>query len=320
MPFGATPGSGKQLSNSPTLMSITQTSSAGSESIFAVTIHTDPASAVILEELLAANELVAATQSDVDTDRAVLSVYCDDREKAETVEATVSGIVQDNHDILPDRISKPEVQAISRIDWAESWKDFFHTKRMSPRLTIKPSWETYEPEDDDECVIELDPGMSFGTGHHGTTQACLQYIDELAAKCPGSSFLDAGCGSGILSIAAARLGLHPVVAIDNDPAALLVAGENIGHNDCEITMLEVGVDTYEPQQPHGIVVANILADVLTAVAPRLVTYVAAGGHLILSGILTEQFEGVVTAYAGVGWREFDRKTIDEWTSGVFVSQ
>ena len=121
------------------------------------------------------------------------------------------------------------IEPLPRTDWAEAWKKFFHTRRISRRIVIAPSWEPYAARMGD-CVLMLDPGMSFGTGLHGTTRACLAFIDRLAPRLSGAAFLDAGCGSGILAIAAAKLGCRPVNAFDCDPAAVADAQANSARN------------------------------------------------------------------------------------------
>ena len=204
-------------------------------------------------------------------------------------------------------------------DWKESWKRFFRTERVSERIVIKPSWERFDPAPGD-CVIELDPGMSFGTGQHGTTRACLQFIDTLARAMPGASLLDAGCGSGILSIAAARLGMHPVTAIDNDPAAIRIADDNIARSGVadRVTRQVLSVAELGTLAPHDIVVANILADVLRADAATIAGAVRApDGRLILSGLLTSQYDGLRAVYESLGFAEERRVAINEWTSGLF---
>ena len=293
------------------------TDSSDESAIFAVTVDTDTTTAAVLNELLVAHELIATVWDDVKTRHVVLTIYTDTEAEAEAVATQVTSVIACHRALLPGSTEGPAIRSLARQDWAESWKAFFHTKRVSQRLTIKPSWEDYVPTSPDECIIELDPGMSFGTGQHGTTQACLQYIDELSLKHPGAAFLDAGCGSGILSIAAARLGLSRVTAIDNDPAAVAGARDNIKHASCEVELCDGTAGLWQPEQPFDIVVANILADVLVTIAPKLVMYVAEDGHLILSGILTGQFDDVGATYAALGWQCIDRRTIDEWTSGLF---
>ena len=120
-----------------------------------------------------------------------------------------------------------------------------------------------------------------------------------------------------MSIAAAQLGLSRVTAIDNDSAAIAAARENIERAGCGVELYDGTAGLWQPEQPFDIVVANILADVLVSIAPELVTYVANDGHLILSGILTGQFDDVCTTYAALGWQCIDSRTIDDWTSGLF---
>ena len=203
-------------------------------------------------------------------------------------------------------------------DWEHAWKAFFHVERVSPRIVIRPSWETYEagPED---CVIEMDPGMSFGTGQHETTRACLRFLDTLTAACPPGcppGFLDIGCGSGILAIAAARLGCRHVAAYDIDPDAVRIATANIALNGCRDRVSAAVGDAaaLETTGPFGIVAANILAPVLVALAPAISRHVAAGGHLLLAGMLNEQYPGVAAAYRPLGFEETGAITEKEWTS------
>jgi ribosomal protein L11 methyltransferase len=291
--------------------------STDESAIFAVTVDSDTTTAAILNELLIAHELIASVWDDAETHHAILTIYTDTEAEAKAVATRVTSVIACHQTLLPGSTEGPAIRPLARQDWAESWKAFFHPQRVSQRLTIKPSWEDYVPVSPDECIIELDPGMSFGTGRHGTTQACLQYIDELSLKRPEAAFLDAGCGSGILSIAAAQLGLSRVTAIDNDPAAIAAARENIEHAGCGVELCDGTAGLWQPEQLFDIVVANILADVLVSIAPELLTYVANDGHLILSGILTEQFDDVCTTYAALGWQCIDSRTIDEWTSGLF---
>lgn len=206
-------------------------------------------------------------------------------------------------------------------DWSNTWKAFFHVDRVSHRIVTKPTWEPYVPKQGD-CVIELDPGMSFGTGQHETTRGCLRFLDSLTAKAGQTSlsFLDLGCGSGILSIAAAKLGCTPVRAIDNDEDAVRIARENIEINGCSqgITAAVGDVAMLPPEPCYEIVAANILAPVLIEHAAPIGAAVARGGHLLLAGILTTQYPAVRTAYLAMGFRELELATEGEWTCGHFL--
>lgn len=213
--------------------------------------------------------------------------------------------------------AKPQVAKVRREDWSESWKRFFKTMRVSPRLVVRPPWEEYQARDG-EHVIVLDPGMSFGTGKHATTRTCLEFIDELAGDNPERDFLDIGCGSGILSIAAAKLGFHPVSGIDIDGDAVRIAAENAAANDAKAAFFTE--DLSKCERRACVVVANVLAPVLIEHARQVAGCVmddGCGSALVLSGILDTQYPAVREAYGACGFVE-RRSVLDgEWRSGVF---
>ena len=210
----------------------------------------------------------------------------------------------------------PETGTVKAEDWSESWKRFFSVVRVSPRLVVRPPWEEYKPEDD-ERVITLDPGMSFGTGRHATTQACMGFLDDLAREDASRDVLDIGTGSGTLSIAAAKLGFRHVRGIDNDPDAVRIAAENAAENDV-VASFSVE-DLAFCDLTATIVVANVLATVLTQFATAVAKTVrpVVGNALILSGILDEQYAGVREAYTALGFQEVRSVLIGEWRSGLF---
>ena len=212
-------------------------------------------------------------------------------------------------------------EQIENKNWQESWKDYFHVERVSEHIVTKPSWEPYEPRPGD-CVVEIDPGMSFGTGQHATTKGCLCFLDKLPRGSAKKRFLDLGCGSGILSIAAAKLGYGPITAVDIDDDAVRIASENLKANKVSdgVEALVADIATWDAPHPYDIVAANILAPVLVANAARIAAAVSRpDGFLLLAGILTEQFDDVAAAYTDLGFREIERMTEAEWTSGCFVS-
>lgn len=179
-------------------------------------------------------------------------------------------------------------QQVRQEDWAEDWKQHFSTMQIGRRLIIRPSWEDYAPVAD-EKVLELDPGMAFGTGSHGTTLLCLEAIVELFDQGDApQSLLDVGTGSGILAMAAAILGAKDVLACDIDPVACEVATENCRRNGLADSVL-IREDPLE-QLPgrYDIVVANILAEENLRLADHLVNHLTTGGYLFLSGILEEK--------------------------------
>ncbi|MFC1451756.1 50S ribosomal protein L11 methyltransferase [Verrucomicrobiota bacterium] len=210
------------------------------------------------------------------------------------------------------------VHRVPAEDWRHAWKRFFHVMRVSARIVVRPSWEQYRGADG-ECVIQIDPGMSFGTGQHATTSACLRFIDCLSGQRPGASFLDIGCGSGILSIAAAKLGFSGVTAIDRDPVAVDTARRNAAANgvaaqvDCRVA----DIARFECPAPYEVVAANLCAGTLESEAGKIARSVAAGSGcaLIFAGTLAGQYAAVVRAYAPFGFTERDARESEGWASG-----
>jgi len=218
-------------------------------------------------------------------------------------------------------ISTLEFFSIKREDWSEVWKKYFKVMRMSERLVVKPSWLDYDPAPG-QLILEIDPGMSFGTGQHATTAFCLRMLDKLANREGASgteSFLDVGCGSGILSIAAAKLGFAPVTAFDYDPDSVRIAGENFEINGLSKNAigLSVGDVTKYEASGYDVVAANILAHILRANCQRIVSYVRSGGYLMLAGILREEFDETVAAFAATGVELSESASEKEWTGGLF---
>ncbi|MWV15620.1 50S ribosomal protein L11 methyltransferase [Pseudomonas sp. L-22-4S-12] len=187
-----------------------------------------------------------------------------------------------------------QIEQIEDQDWERSWMDNFQPMRFGRRLWIVPSWHTApEPE---AVNLLLDPGLAFGTGTHPTTALCLEWLDGQDLQ--GCNVLDFGCGSGILAIAALLLGAPRAVGTDIDPQALEASRDNASRNGIEPARFPVYLPADLPQQQADVVVANILAGPLVALAPQITSLVKSGGRLALSGILAEQAEEVRAAYAG----------------------
>ncbi len=207
---------------------------------------------------------------------------------------------------------------IRKEDWAEAWKKYFDLIPISDQLIIKPSWIEYTPKPEQK-VLQIDPGMSFGTGQHATTFFCLKTIDRLAGQNGVRSMLDAGCGSGILAIAASLLGYDPIDAFDYDPDAIRVALENLEINRITNVKPEVADAEVYPGRPekYDLVCANILGHLLKAFRHNIASWVRPGGYLALAGILDREYEGVRDAFTEIGFEEIDHETLREWTSGLF---
>ncbi len=220
--------------------------------------------------------------------------------------------------ILADRsiqLAAPKV--VEMEDWAENWKQNFSTLRVGPRLVIQPSWEEYQPQPQ-EVVIQLDPGMAFGTGTHGTTLLCLEIIAELlAAETPPQTLLDVGTGSGILALGAAALGCKRVLANDIDPVACEVAKENVAKNSLS-DRIEISTQPLEELPGEfDLVVANILAEENIRLKEELLRHLRPGGWLVLSGILQEKEALVRAGFAALPLQSFPTRQQDEWICLLF---
>jgi ribosomal protein L11 methyltransferase len=288
--------------------------------------------------------------------------YDTSRAKARQRMATLRRALQSWADDEPWSVA---VLHVSPKDWSEYWKRFFRTTRVSGRIVIKPSWEAYRPKPRD-VVIEIDPGMAFGTGQHFSTASCLRLMEGLAGEwlraderraysrpsaasgrfvmpalqtrsdCRAGfirgpsgprisppvyprTVLDLGCGSGILSIAAAKLGFGKVLAIDNDPAAVEIARQNVGRNGAsacvEARVMELA--KLRLRRTFDAVVANMYSGILEKFASTIARTVRRDppGCLILAGILTSQYARILRTYRGLGFREIRRLSDGEWTSG-----
>lgn len=212
------------------------------------------------------------------------------------------------------------VRRLRHQDWAESWKRHFRARVFGGRILVRPSWSRRRPKRG-EVEVVLDPGLSFGTGQHATTAFCLEQLAHAADRAKGRplALLDAGTGSGILAIAAARLGYAPVEAFDFDPDAVRIAGENARTNCVNLRPRQRDVRrlSLTPKRRFDVVAANLLAGLLVAERDRLVAQVTSGGLLLLAGILKTQFGAVRRAYQAAGFRLVAHRVEREWQSGAF---
>ena len=188
-------------------------------------------------------------------------------------------------------------------DWLQRWREFHRPVVIGDRLTVRPPWE---PAGTSSIDLVIDPGQAFGTGAHATTRLCLEMLLELPA--PGGAFVDLGCGSGVLAIAAARLGYAPVLALDNDPASVQATADNAAANGVDLEVRRFDLRS-EDVPAAETVTANLLGPLLRAWAPRLS---AAPARLIASGLLVAEADGIAEAFAGAGLREADRRESGEW--------
>ena len=216
-------------------------------------------------------------------------------------------------------------QEVVEEDWQESWKQYFHVHRVGRRIVVKPSWQQFDPGQND-VVIDIDPGMAFGTGLHPTTQMCLMELEDRLLA--GMTVLDLGTGSGILSIAAAKLGAGSVTAVDVDGVAVEVAQKNVALNDRDGKIVvrqgslpldgqsqtAAGACLQEGALLFDLVVANIIASVLGNLSGEMAQVLRPGGLLVASGILAEKATFVEEHFAASGLEPVSRRVNGDWVA------
>ena len=207
-------------------------------------------------------------------------------------------------------IPAPSFRAVADQDWTATFKEQIPVLHLGQRVVVKPSWRTYAPAKG-EVVLELDPGIAFGTGLHPTTQLCVAALEGMLQS--GMSVLDMGTGTGILALVAAKLGAGQILAVDNDENAVIAARRNARANGLEAQIeLRFG-SLADVKTSYDLIVANILAPVIIAMAESgLVRRLRADGILIASGILEEQAESVVEVLDRTGFQVLERRQMDEW--------
>ena len=295
-----------------------------------------------LFEVFDGGDFVLSSYHDIESDETEMRIYLEDAAQAPDAARRLADALR-----VAGCAAEVSTSEVPDEDWKLSYRRHFRTEKIARRLVTVPTWElddfkaSADPDMRARIPLVLDPGLAFGTGKHETTRACLEYIDELAGN-GAQSFLDMGCGSGILSIAAAKLGCSPVSGFDIDEDAVNASRENAALNgvkvDYRLFALGKGAVTLDESieaakglypdlalqgrdvgssatsfAPADIVVANILGPLLIAFAEEIASY--AKKTLIVSGILNELYPEVRGAFAALGFSEVSRKTIGEWTTG-----
>lgn len=220
----------------------------------------------------------------------------------------------------PQFVGELSTRTVNEEDWANAWKEYYHVTHIGSRLVIRPSWRDYTPQGE-EVVLELDPGMAFGTGLHPTTRMCLEQLEKYVQ--PGMHVIDVGTGSGILALAAARLGAESVYCIDNSSVAVESATANAAINALsERISVVLGVlGENEAERLAGqfnLVLANIIARVIGGIAPQLAQVMAPGALLIASGIIEERRHEAEQPLVDAGLRLLERVMIDDWVTLVMT--
>ncbi|AZB43680.1 50S ribosomal protein L11 methyltransferase [Bacillus sp. FJAT-42376] len=264
------------------------------ESVYGEIYHLDPrdypAEGVIIKAYLPMNSFLAETVDGI-TD-------------------SIEGLSQYGINLGSKQLTTSEVH---EEDWATAWKKYYHPVKISEKFTIVPTWEEYQPVHSDELIIELDPGMAFGTGTHPTTVLCIQALERTVQK--GDQVIDIGTGSGVLSIASALLGASSVQAMDLDPVAVESARQNIVLNK-----VDGQVEVFQNDLLSGItgkadvIVANILAEVILKFTDDAYQLVKEGGWFITSGIILNKKNDVKDALISAGFEIAETLVMEDWVA------
>jgi ribosomal protein L11 methyltransferase len=252
----------------------------------------------------------------IDLDRpATIRAYVPalDRATAERAAAVVSEALGHLQAFGLRPIGDLQTRLVDEADWAEAWKAHFHVLRLGRRLVIKPSWRRHHRADD-EVVIDLDPGMAFGTGLHPTTRLCLEALEARADRAPLGRALDVGCGSGILSIAAVKLGATRALGVDIDPIAIEATTANARHNRVGKRVRARDGTIPSGEGPFDLVLANLIAGLLVELAANLAAELVVGGTLIASGIFIDREPEVRRALEGAGLEVTGRRHETDWVA------
>lgn len=232
-------------------------------------------------------------------------------ELVETVKQKVSALTGFGIDIGEGSVSLGQV---NEEDWANEWKKYYKPTKIGEKLVVKPTWEDYEVQDGD-LVIELDPGMAFGTGTHETTTMCMRELEKYVTE--DSKVFDIGCGSGILAIAAAKLGAKDVIAVDLDEVAVKVAAENVAHNHVQDSVQVLHGNLIDVVSDKAdIVVANIIADIIKILARDVHSCMKEDAVFISSGIIHAKVDEVKASLEENGLEIIEVQSLGEWNAIV----
>jgi ribosomal protein L11 methyltransferase len=285
-------------------------------------LHEAGASGVVIEDVFdlykervdVYGEIYQLNPSDYPTEGVIVKAYLPVNsflgETVDAIKEAINNLLIHDIDLGYNTISVSEV---NEEEWATAWKKYYHPVRVSNRITIVPTWEEYTKESDDELIIELDPGMAFGTGTHPTTVMCIQALEKCVE--PSDNILDVGTGSGVLSIAAAKLGASKIGAYDLDDVAVQSARTNVQLNKVD-DVVEVGQNNLLSgiEGPVDGIVANLLAEIVLRLVDDAKKVIKPGGYFISSGIIGAKREEVEEKLVQAGFDVVEVITQEDWVA------
>lgn len=233
-------------------------------------------------------------------------------ETIEAIKEAINGLLLYDIDIGFNKVTNSEV---NEEDWATAWKKYYKPVKVSNQITITPTWEEYQPKSDQECVIELDPGMAFGTGTHPTTLLCIQAVEKKLTK--GDQVIDVGTGTGVLSIAAAKLGASNILALDLDEVAVNSAKLNVKLNKVQdVVTVKQNNLLDQVEEKVDLIVANILAEVIVRFVDDANSLLKKDGIFIASGIIKPKKQEVKAALLAAGFIIEETLEMDDWVAFI----
>ncbi len=287
-------------------------------------LHEAGASGVVIEDVFDLykeradqyGEIYQLDPKDYPTEGVIIKAYLPMNsflgDAVDTIKAAIDNLLMYDIDLGNNEITLSEV---NEEDWATAWKKYYHPVRVSNKITIVPTWEEYEKETEDEIIIELDPGMAFGTGTHPTTVMCIQGLEKYVQ--PEDKVIDVGTGSGVLSIAAAKLGASDVKAYDIDEVAVQSARINVKLNKVN-DVVTVGKNSLLEgiEGPVDIIVGNLLAEIVVRFVADAKRVVKPGGYFITSGIIATKRAEVEDKLLTEGFEIIEVLTMEDWVAIV----
>jgi ribosomal protein L11 methyltransferase len=290
-----------------------------------VSITTDPVLIDAIEDFMmgisgAGVELAVDQPGDTATLNAWFDKNQEDQPDTNLILTQLASHLQELATIFEVAVPTITTTFIEDEDWSATWKEHFKPFAIIPGLIIVPTWEEYQPKEQEQVIV-MDPGMAFGTGHHATTSLSLQLVQAVLSGKSNTSVLDVGTGTGILGMAAALFGASMVLAIDNDPEAVSAAKKNVAINKLQ-QIMEVQITPLASlTAPFSLVIANIVHDVLLELAPDLGRLTANGGQLILSGLLAgQQVTNIVACFTALGFSLNRQEQKKEWATLLFAKE